>query len=268
MRGKLKGLSRLNPEQLIIPGVYQRHGDGNTPDPNISKRRIEKMLKEGWDDFKARVITVSLRKDGKYYVVDGAHRVRLAILAGIKIVPANVYVDLDVKDEAELYETQNLEKHPNPADFFKSRLFREDPDAVWLAALISKHGMVWRGADDGVRPVFKAVGTVYSRMGLGGNARERIEKAFSLISDTWGFDAISRQGSFFSAVLTVTGLIDSGAVNRKNFVERLSRVSTKVLRATASSNRLIYRSADTAYLKAFEEFFNKKSHNKTAFTSR
>lgn len=90
-----------------------------------------------WDIF--GVITVSYR-DGKFYVVDGQHRVEAA--RGItETLPCQVWHDLTYKQECEKFSKLNtLRKSLNAAQKFFADVEMGDEDAVAVVRIAKKFG--------------------------------------------------------------------------------------------------------------------------------
>lgn len=76
-----------------------------------------------WKDVKCDPLVVNYRGDGYFYVVDGQHRRKAAIIKGIEHLVCVILVGLTVKKEAELFGSQgNGVKKPNPYDIFKANV--------------------------------------------------------------------------------------------------------------------------------------------------
>lgn len=90
--------AEIDTDLIVLDPPYQRGEMGNAD-----------RIARAWDNRKAGAITVSLR-DWKFYCIDGANRVRAAILLGQRTVNCIVYEDLMIQDEAILFATQDANK--------------------------------------------------------------------------------------------------------------------------------------------------------------
>lgn len=94
------------------------------------KTKALSRMTGSWDRSKAGVIYLSLRDDGRFACLDGWHRVTACLNAeGPEAsLPAMVWIDLSVREEAELFNAFNQDRQPlTPIELFKSRLRAGDP---------------------------------------------------------------------------------------------------------------------------------------------
>lgn len=119
-------------DQMFVDSGYTRP---------VSKAQIGRMALTGWSDRKAGLITLSLRGDGRFAVLDGNHRRHFAQSLGHDTMLARVFIDLTRAEEAELFEALNTIKPPSALDRFKSRLSRKEPLAVDIAYRLAAFGV-------------------------------------------------------------------------------------------------------------------------------
>jgi hypothetical protein len=74
----------------------------------LNERRAQRLADRFLPEA-AGAVVVSRRGDGSLYLVDGQHRVRGALLAGVPTLPAEVHHDLSRRDEATLFLLKNRE---------------------------------------------------------------------------------------------------------------------------------------------------------------
>lgn len=70
------------------------------------KVKTVKRLEDTWNIKKCGALTVSFR-DGKYWVIDGQHRLEILKKLGFKSAACDVLLDLSIEEEASLFSTQN-----------------------------------------------------------------------------------------------------------------------------------------------------------------
>ena len=92
---------------------------------------------EKWDDMKANIVDLSLRDDGKYYVINGNHTRLAAVKAGKTELPCRVYTNLNVEDEARLFTELNSEqKKPKYAEILRAKVAAgSQPETSYIKAL-------------------------------------------------------------------------------------------------------------------------------------
>lgn len=95
--------------------------------------RHAEMIASEWKDNSAGVIYVSMRDDGRFAVLDGAHRVAAyrSLHGDDARLPAKIYIDLSPREEAALWSDYNKKRRaPTPADVFRSDLAAGDQEAL------------------------------------------------------------------------------------------------------------------------------------------
>lgn len=118
----------------------------------IIEEPYNRMVKKSWCVARAkeesfnknifRPIDVSLRDDGKYYVVDGQHRVTMAKIRGITSLFCVVHIGLTYQEEARLFDLLNNEyKKTNPEQSFKALLEAEMPEIVDIKNIVEDIGL-------------------------------------------------------------------------------------------------------------------------------
>lgn len=125
---------RLDKNLLVVDYSYQR---------TASKAKVNEIAKNfSWPAF--GVILASLRSNGRYYVFDGQHRVLGARKRDdVQDVPCIVFVFDKLSEEAQAYVRANTVRGAvSTVEKFKGRLVANDPDAVEMEAIATRHGMV------------------------------------------------------------------------------------------------------------------------------
>lgn len=105
--------------------------------------KLKKMI-AGWDRREVGVIYLSLRADGRYACLDGWHRVTACrtVEGENSTLPARVYIDLSVAEEADLFNAFNRDRQALSAgDLFKSRLAANEKKAHDIYRIIRDIGL-------------------------------------------------------------------------------------------------------------------------------
>jgi hypothetical protein len=129
-----KNFSKLAIKDLLIDPAYQRE---------LDEPRVDAMAKK-FDESRIGVPVVSLRKDGKFYVLDGQHRsesARRAGLGDLKIM-CEVHNGLSQAEEAELFlKLNNGRKTVQAFDKYRARMTANDPVAVEFTRIVNSLGL-------------------------------------------------------------------------------------------------------------------------------
>lgn len=113
--------------ELVIDKAYQR--------PIRSKIKV--MIAR-WDYELCDAVLVSYR-DGKFYVVDGQHRVEAARRVGVKMLACQLLEGLTQTDEAKRFVAQNTSSSTlSPYDLFNAHLVLGDPIDTAVKAICDK----------------------------------------------------------------------------------------------------------------------------------
>ncbi len=136
--GKLEYLNLTNPNLIFY--------DADSYGRNLNEARLN-ILRASWDRQKAGVVLVSRRrnpniavKEKLMVVIDGHHRVTVALEKGEVDLPALVWDNLTLQQEAALYAAFGSVLRQSPMQVFRARLIAGDSQAAKLAAWISDAG--------------------------------------------------------------------------------------------------------------------------------
>lgn len=144
--------------------------------------RTYDKLKANWQTSKCRPLEVNYREDEDlFYIIDGGHRYEVAKELGITDLPCLIHVNLTLKEEAEVFATQDqYKKDLTSYDKFKAGLCHEDPSALALKEMFDRHRIrVLKQAHNG-KGAMRCLGTVWKMMREG--KAENLEWIFSVIS--------------------------------------------------------------------------------------
>ena len=148
---------------------------------------MDKLIRK-WNPRKLRPLVVSFR-DGRYYVIDGQHR--LAALRKMNdgrdvFVECLVYDDLTYEQEADLYyELSKADRPLSSAEATKALIeSQSDPEVTEINRMIESAGFRWlmenQRAGEHEIGATRAVISAYRLLG-----REAFARMFSLLELTW-----------------------------------------------------------------------------------
>lgn len=252
--GTPKRIERLPLESLSIDRSYQRP---------ISQK-MERMGKN-WNQDLAQIITVSVRDDGSFWIVDGQHRVGAALIAGQTHLEADIREGLTIEEEAKLFdELNNTRSHVTALDRFKARLVYNDPEALDIKSIVENefggviadsHGRANKH-DRRIRAV-ASLERVYKYEGPNG-----FREILTIIKGAWGDLDVDNVNEW-----TLGGMRQVMARQRKNLdvnrlIERLKAEDISNLRRKAHAHIQIFGgSGPMNFYRAVVETYN---HNLTA----
>lgn len=169
--------------ELTVDITVQRYL--NTP-------HVSRMQKT-YDPLAIGAISVSLREDGTYYVMDGQNRVELTRrMRGTRAkMLCLVYRGLTLEDEARLFVKTNNSVGVRPLDKFRVRLVEGERVAVELNSILTDHG--WRVPPGGTRGQghFLSVGEL-ERVWNGADNRlkkehpDAVRLTIATLTEAWG----------------------------------------------------------------------------------
>jgi hypothetical protein len=132
----------------------------------IHEPLVRKLLRE-WDERALGTIMLSLRPDGWFAIIDGQHRIEAAKRMHMTELPARIYIDLTVEEEARLYRLFAVRKQQSTMDRFRAGIVEGDPGLLRIRRIVEALGMRVQSGHYGEGSL-AAVGTlarVYARYG-------------------------------------------------------------------------------------------------------
>jgi len=100
-------------------------------------------IAEVWDIRKCDPLIVNYRKDGFFYIIDGQHRYRAALIKGILCLVCVVFVGLSVEEESEIFSDVNiLSKKLIPYETFKSNICHGEQIDTIIKSVCDRYGIV------------------------------------------------------------------------------------------------------------------------------
>jgi uncharacterized protein DUF6551 len=121
----------LKLEQLIVDARFQRP---------IQQSRVERYTKQ-FEPKLVGLLTVSLRANGKYVILDGQHRWMVLVERGYTEALCEVLTGLTFEQEAAIFHGRNISRtRLKPGDYFRARLAANDPIAKAINEIVTKAG--------------------------------------------------------------------------------------------------------------------------------
>lgn len=224
--------------------------------------QAQRALNEAWakqlaDQFNPDLmgfIHVS-RRDGWYYIIDGQHRQRAAIiyLGSDQQVQCHVYDNLTNEQEAQLFLELNNTKRQGPMSHYKVALTAGKPDECDIERICRSLDLKV-GLDKTCEEIgcVTALIAVYRKHGPGS-----FSFAMRVIRDAYGYDGFKRQ-TISALALIKDRYGDKIAEDR--LVERLARTGVVELNRSAKSMKeATGNPADQCFAHAMVQFYNQRN---------
>ena len=131
---KKRRFLKVKPSDILVDPEYQR----------ILKERRAKSFSEKFDEQMLGVPVLSKRADGRYYVIDGQHRVTALQLGKQrnKAILCEIYEGMTVPEEALLFDKLNFgSEKPSAYDKFRARVVGKDQEAVEIKSIVESAGL-------------------------------------------------------------------------------------------------------------------------------
>ncbi|MCM1304833.1 MAG: hypothetical protein NC305_14715 [Lachnospiraceae bacterium] len=214
----------------------------------VNHREVDRLIRE-WDERLLDPITVSFR-DGKFYVVDGQHRIaamrKMNGGSGV-MVNCRVYSGLTYEQEAALcYKLDKAKKRLSLSQATNALAESgTDPETSEIKELVENCGFVWAlGKSKGkTGEIVTTRALVNAYRLLGGAAFTRM---LQLLWDAWEGDPRSLTASVLSGMALFVKTYET-EMNDSTFVKRLSRADPDEInrrgRADFSTNNTALRFA-------------------------
>ena len=204
----------------IDTGDYQR-------DVNMS--RVRKYSKEfDWKLFGVPVVSV---RNGKFYAVDGQHRIELLKLLGIERVMCQLLCDLNYEQEADIFVRINSERGSLSSNQkFHGRVEAKESVALLLVDIMKSHGFMYSknpGLEkDNYISAVACIESIYNRYG-----EERLHRILNIFRKAWCGSPASLKRDFIQGVSVF--LNETNGVDDDLLCAALERVSPNALKLQA-----------------------------------
>jgi hypothetical protein len=229
------------PLDSIEPSDYQR---------STNPTQVENITK-GFDEARLGTLTVSLR-GGKYYIIDGAHR--LSALRNLKFTHTlcEVLTGLTYEQEAEYFRRQNQDKRAlKPYDLFKAGLIAGDEICIRINEIVKANSFQIGLSHKNFYQIgaLHALFTIVQEFGY-----ETLDDTLCLIANTWAGIARATCGE---VLLGVSEFVHRYGV--REFDKRLGDSFSVIWYEYREVTRIAYQSAMARknYCRVLVEHYNK-----------
>ncbi|MBP5718871.1 MAG: ParB N-terminal domain-containing protein [Abditibacteriota bacterium] len=236
------------PEEYLNPGTIRnlytsRLISGSSYQRTLDEKVVEKLVR-CWDRMLMEPIVVSYR-DGKYYVIDGQHRVaalRALFQDKDTLVPCIVHTGLTKKDEAALfYKLDRSRRKLSYAQSISALLKSgESAEINDIQALLDGYGFEWaldgKSMGDYKIRSTRAVVSAYRMTG-----HETFPRMLSLLSETWDGDPASLTAMMLTGTARFLKSYEL-EINDHYFVSRLKDVKPEDIAKATKEYRTIRKS--------------------------
>lgn len=234
----------------------------------ISTSQLGRMLKSGFDERKLGIITVSMRNDGRYAVLDGNHRRHLAADAGLTVMLSRVFIDLSYSEEAELYIALNTVSAPKAFDRFIARLEIGEATAIAIRDCVQRFGL--RIAPTGRNSAADAISCVVEleKIFTERGAIELVE-ILNIIHSAWGLERSAYSGMMLGGLRQFWARYRDVA-DVPALIDKLRATTPARILASSSSLQLGHESGTTLVGKFVAALYDKgrRTHRLPTWESR
>lgn len=144
-------------------------------------------LRANWQLEAVGTIYVSRRPGGSFALIEGRHRVMVAMEKGVTTLPARIYNELTYEQEAALYNLFNVYSPHSALDRLQGRLEAKVPKVIEMTRMIRKVGLDWNFDRKGLKGHINAAATIENAYDTWGP--KVLAEALSLLHDAWGQDS-------------------------------------------------------------------------------
>lgn len=237
----------IKAEELAIDNTYQR-----PPSPTL----VNRIAKDFQPD-KAWPLRVNFR-DGRYYVMDGQHRMLGGIKAGVKTLLCQVWIGKSVEEEARFFwETQSRSARRNLTAYqlFNARLASGDDTAIRVKRICESAGIkivghLRIGGD------CQCVSALESSLYTWGE--DALVEALELLLLCWGHDKNGLESWFVQGMTFLVAYVRGrdGSIDRARMEKNLSALRPADIKREAASfprlmNSVPYRNIAAAFMRAY-----------------
>jgi len=226
-------------------------------EPIYSRPIVELAIKRmvnNWDSQLAGVLIVSLRSDGKYYILDGNHRKTAASKLGISHLACLVLTGLTLKREAEIFNRINDRRVKlNIGDLFKSEVAYGDPVALGILYTVEYEcGLTLNtGGKSSIGGVAltKALYRMWHQYG-----QDNLKLTLNVIMATWPEDKLALSSRFMaglSSFLAIYNEIPASAIQNKFVRINPARVIGDALASSVGNSN------NMTICKSLVDYYNK-----------
>ena len=246
------------PTEELFVDTYQRI--------NIKMPKVLRIVNQ-FDPGILGIIKVS-RRDGKYYVIDGQHRVLACKMMNVSTMKAEVIEGLTIEEEAEKFlkmNGANGEVTPLSAfDVFNAKVVAKQPIAVSVKDIVESHGFaIGYGNVMSVKKLMR----LHDKYGA-----LILDRAFKVIRKAWNGDKSALNSYVMSGVIEFVATYDGiPAYSDVALAKQLPKVSPKELIKLIKfdeSTRILKVKEMNAILKVYNYELKKNRLDNIHFNAR
>ncbi|MFE6983832.1 DUF6551 family protein [Streptomyces griseus] len=203
--------------ELIAPNSVGADSRVNTRP--VDSAWVNRKQKDGYDENRVGVPTVSIRADGKIVWLDGQNRGELCKRAGVgdKEIYMKAFRGLTLAEEAELFLGLNDNRRVAPMYKFLAEVTAGRPEALEITKIAEDLG--WSVSDGGMSSIHavSALSSIYRSSHRPG---ETLRQTLSIITSAWGRTPEAVNASILQGLASV--LNDSPNISISSLVKKLA----------------------------------------------
>jgi hypothetical protein len=206
--------------ELLIDPVYQR---------SLNRERVGRIVKS-FNPRQFGYLKVSHR-NGKYYVIDGQHRLAAARILGYTSLPCNVCEGLNQQAEAEDFRIQqdNMSRI-HTRDRFKAAIAAEDEESLRISKILSEYGYTLQGFGISAQSenCIGSISTLQRIVRSSPDGFKILDLTLYLIKMTWDNQNKASHGFVLGGTAAFVKRFVNNDFNYENFVKQLSGELTAI----------------------------------------
>jgi len=255
-RGKVE-ISKLNMRQ-----PYNR---------DIKESRCRKMA-DNYKNYLVRPIDISLRQDGKYYVIDGQHRTTTLDFLDIKSIDATIHLDLTYEEEALMFvELNATSKNVSAGQKFIGLREGKNPEALDIINILSQFDFyisvekITNLKEDNFGRI-ECVDTVqklYEKL-----ERDMFIRILNVISKTWGGHYHSLKRNIFMGVALFIKEYGHEVSDKDIIAKWKSHPAIDIIRDARSNHKMTDNNSFRPYAKELLTIYNSGKTEKNRLPNR
>lgn len=225
---------KISVDLLNISDAYQR---------TIVPARVNRIAKS-LDQDAFGSLTVGMREDGTYWVVDGMQRLTAARKVGIGMVPCDIFRSDGQQHEARVFRLKNKERtNVSAVALFKAQMTEGDEQTLAIVNAVRTAGLrLALNNNDSAWPYIRAVKALersFQRVGA-----EGIVTALGILSEAWPGEDGALQGDMVEGLCWF--IKKRPQFDRGRLVQKLSQKSVSGVIRAADANHKLGRDRDSS----------------------
>lgn len=201
-------------QMLLVDEAYQR---------SLNTKRVDRIVRN-FNPRQFGYLKVSHR-DGRYYVIDGQHRLAAAKILGYTSLPCNVCEGLNQQTEADDFRVQqdNMSRI-HTRDQFRSAIVANDAESVGIAKIAKSYGFTVQGLgiNAGSADCINSIGTLQRIVRGSADGYMVLDLTLYLVRLTWDKQNKATHGFVLSGTAAFVKRFVGKDFNYENFIKQLS----------------------------------------------